>query len=129
MKEQMEYIKYVKDFLKKENFTVKCNTCFKIENDIMFIVAFHKRCDGVYNTQVGLILDLSLTPSVKNMQVSDMPAIGLNIDKEEADKNYNESILQFIKKWFIDRNTIEKIKNLQLKKKLGLFVSSALKNL
>ena len=126
---QKEYIEHIKENLKKENFTVKCNTCFKIENNIMFIVGFHKRADGIYNTQVGLTLDLLSKPSIKNMQVSDAPAIGLNIDKEDAEKNYNKAILDFIIKWFKDRDTIDKIKVLLSKNALGLVVSPLLKNL
>ena len=128
MENQNEYIKFIKSKLKDKGFAIKNNLCYKIENQILFVLFFHKRADGIYNTELGLSLDINTIPSIKNMDVIDSPAVGVNIKKEDLDADYNEGILNFILNWFKDRNSIEKIEMLYKEKRLGYFVLQSLKN-
>ena len=128
MENQSEYIKFIKSKLKNFGFVVKGNLCYKIENQILFVAFFHKRADGIFNTELGISLNINTTPSIKNMDAVDSPAVGLNIKKEELDADYNNTILKFILNWFDERNSTEKIKKLYRKEQLGYFVSPSLKN-
>ena len=123
MENQNEYIKFIKSRLKDNGFTIKNNLCFKIENQILFVLFFHKRADGIYNTELGLSLDINTVPSIKNMDVLDSPAINLNIKKEDLDVDYNNGMLNFILNWFKERNSVENIEKLYKEKQLGYFVS------
>ena len=127
MENQKEYISYIKTNLKNEGFSIKNNVCYKIKNEMLFIVFFKKRMDGIYNTELGISLDKNNKPNIKNMDIVDSPAIGININKEEVLNNYNETILKFILNWFNDRDSLNKIKNFLSHKDLGFFISTELK--
>lgn len=128
MENQKEYISFIKTHLKNDGFSIKNNVCYKIKNEMLFIVFFKKRMDGIYNTELGISLDKNTKPSIKNVDFVDSPAIGININKEEILNNYNETILKFILNWFNDRDSLTKIKNLLSNNNLGYYISPKLKD-
>lgn len=130
MENQLNHIKFVKNNLKEIGFTIKNNICYKINNDVLFVLSFHKRADGIFNTELGISLNPNNKPSIKNMDILESPAIGVNLNKEDVSKDYDKAILTFILNWFKERDSVVNIQNLYKSgKSLGYFVNPEIRKI
>ena len=106
----------IKNILKNYGFTIKNQTCYKKKDDMVFVVFFQKRSDGVINTNLGISLSLTETNySYKNCD------IGYTYWSTSAQTTSEKS--EEIIKWFEDRNDLDKISSLYKKNILSDFVS------
>ena len=114
----MEEINEIKQAVKKVGFSVKNNLCHKIENNILFVLNFHKRADLIYNTEMGMCLDTNKKPSLKSCDCVETLWGNFTNSKEK---------IQAILQWFNERNNIDKVKKLYQQGKLATVCDISLK--
>ena len=115
MVDEKEEISVIKKSLKNNGFIIKGQTCSKQYKNMYFIVFFQKRSDGIYNTNLGIILN-------SNSQ---------KIDYKHCDIGWvywsNEKGVEFkiknILQWFEDRNSYPKIIALYKNRSLSAFIT------
>ena len=94
------------------------DVCFKTENNLLLILNFHARADGVFNTEMGICLDITKKPLLRSCDC---------VETLWGNFTNTEEKIQAILKWFDERNNIDKVKKLYQNGKLATVCESSLK--
>jgi hypothetical protein len=101
MNDEKQEIATIKKALKENGFVIKGQTCYFQLKSMCFIVFFQKRLDGIYNTNLGIILNSA--PQKYSFKCCDIGWVYWSTDKSVDEKISN------ILLWFENRNTLPKI--------------------
>ncbi len=115
MDNEKQEIGAIKNALKSKGFVIKGQTCQLQQEKMCFIVFFQKRRDGIYNTNLGIILNS--VPKAYSYKYCDIGWVYWSFDEGIDAKISN------ILRWFEDRNTFSKIIGLYNNRSLSAFIT------
>lgn len=114
MDEKQEIIA-IKNALKNKGFVNKGQTCYLQHENMCFVVFFQKRKDGIYNTNLGIILNSA--PQEYTYKQCHLGWVYWSFD------NGIDAKISNILRWFEDRDTFSKIIEQYNNRNLSAFIT------